>query len=151
MQVFRISNCKYIADTTGQGAYLVGGRWNSKGQRMLYTATNASLALLETLAHIPPQLPLLNYCLLQMYIPDNSIMLITENMLPLDWQVMPSSNQLKNIGDAFLQNNKYLAMQVPSSVMPLENNILLNPNHKLFSKIKIINQQKILIDKRLIK
>jgi RES domain-containing protein len=151
MQVFRISNCKYIADTTGQGAYLVGGRWNSKGQRMLYTATNASLALLETLAHIPPQMPLLNYCLLQMQIPETSITIITVSMLPKDWQVMPSTDTLKNMGDLFLQQNKYLALQVPSSVMPLENNILLNPNHKLFSKIKIINQQKIEIDKRLIK
>jgi RES domain-containing protein len=151
MQVFRISNCKYIADTTGQGAYLVGGRWNSKGQRMLYTATNASLALLETLAHIPPQMPLLNYCLLQMQIPETSITIITASMLPKDWQVMPSTDTLKNMGDLFLQQNKYLALQVPSSVMPLENNILLNPNHKLFSKIKIINQQKIEIDKRLIK
>jgi RES domain-containing protein len=151
MQVFRISNCKYIADTTGQGAYLVGGRWNSKGQRMLYTATNASLALLETLAHIPPQMPLLNYCLLQMQIPETSITIITVSMLPKDWQVMPSTDTLKNMGDLFLQQNKYLALQVPSSVMPLENNILLNPNHNLFSKIKIINQQKIEIDKRLIK
>jgi RES domain-containing protein len=151
MQVFRISNCKYIADTSGYGAYLVGGRWNSKGVRMLYTAQNQSLALLETLAHIPAFLPLQNYCLLALQIPESSLVVFDQKKLPPNWQQMPSTEELKIIGDAFINENKYLAMQVPSSVMPLENNYLINPNHKLFNKIKIINQQKISIDKRLIK
>ncbi|MEX2607338.1 MAG: RES family NAD+ phosphorylase, partial [Kiritimatiellia bacterium] len=36
----------------GEGARLYGGRWNSKGTRMVYTSAAPSLAILETLVHV---------------------------------------------------------------------------------------------------
>jgi RES domain-containing protein len=37
---------------SGEGARIVGGRWNSKGQRMVYTAEHLSLAILEVFVHL---------------------------------------------------------------------------------------------------
>ncbi|MDX6710688.1 MAG: hypothetical protein QOH96_1704, partial [Blastocatellia bacterium] len=36
----------------GEGARLYGGRWNSVGVRMVYTAGSLSLAVLEIFVHI---------------------------------------------------------------------------------------------------
>jgi RES domain-containing protein len=151
MIVHRISSCKYISDLSGHGAYLMGGRWNSKGMHMLYTSEQLSMAMLETLVHIPSHLVLPNFCLIKLQIPTKSLQMITAKQLPKNWQQLPSIDELKKIGDAFLNENKYLALKVPSSILPFENNILLNPNHKLFSKIKILSKHQIEIDKRLIK
>lgn len=36
---------------SGEGAYLFGGRWNPKGQRVVYCALDASTAILEVAVH----------------------------------------------------------------------------------------------------
>jgi RES domain-containing protein len=45
----------HVADRafTGEGARRYGGRWNSKGFAVVYTASSISLAILEVLVHIP--------------------------------------------------------------------------------------------------
>ena len=53
MKLFRISRDKYICDLSGEGARLLGGRWNPKGVPVIYTSTHESLAALETLVHSP--------------------------------------------------------------------------------------------------
>lgn len=39
-------------DRTGEGAKANGGRWNSKGLAMVYSASSVALACLETVVHI---------------------------------------------------------------------------------------------------
>ena len=36
---------------TGEGSYLVGGRWNSKGVRAVYTSVDPSTAIMEVAVH----------------------------------------------------------------------------------------------------
>ena len=56
-QAFRIVREAYAATAfTGEGAALMGGRWNSPGARVVYTSATASLAALETLVHLNPAL-----------------------------------------------------------------------------------------------
>ncbi len=149
MKVFRISKCKYIEDLSGYGAFVNGGRWNSEGVRMLYSSTSASLALLETLAHLPAYLATQKFCLLILDIPDKLIHVLTKEMLPLDWNSIPFSYSTQKKGNAFINEHKFLAIQVPSSIIETEHNILINPLHKDFSKIKVLSKEIINIDKRL--
>ena len=46
MQLYRLCRQRY-AELSGFGAKKTGGRWNRKGIAALYTAQNASLAVLE--------------------------------------------------------------------------------------------------------
>ena len=39
-------------DVTGAGAKITGGRWNRKGNAVLYTSTSIALACLETVVHM---------------------------------------------------------------------------------------------------
>lgn len=150
MKVYRISRCSYVNDLSGNGSALYGGRWHSKGTYILYTAASASLALLESVVHIS-NIQAIDFCMICLEFPDNSIERIDTKQLPHDWFKNPSPDILKNIGDTFISVHRFLALQIPSAIVPEENNYLLNPNHALFNKIKIVFERNIAIDERLIK
>ena len=149
MKLFRISKCNFINDLTGKGAALFGGRWNSKGIYILYTAATASLALLETIVHTST-FPKEGFCILEIEIPENKILEIKEKQLPSDWRMLPAPARLRKIGDSFVRNREYLALKIPSVILPGEFNYLLNPEHPDFKKIRVIKTNKISVDERLV-
>jgi RES domain-containing protein len=149
MVVYRISNCQYIEDLTGKGAALYGGRWNSKDTYMVYTAETASLALLETVVHIG-KIPEKGFCMLAMQLPPNSIETLAADKLPEGWSKNPAPDVLRKTGDDFIRAGRKLALKVPSVVMPEECNLLINPQHPDFKKIKVIKRRTIPIDERLL-
>ena len=150
MVVYRICDCRYIKDLSGKGAALYGGRWNNRDTYMVYTAQNRGLALLEAVVHmgiIPPN----GYCMVSIELPDNSINYYPPEHLPPDWHQCPAPDYLRLIGDNFIQSGKYLAMAVPSVLMMEEYNILLNPRHADFGKVKIKSERALQMDERLVK
>jgi RES domain-containing protein len=108
MEVYRISKCKFIHQLDGFGAFTNGGRWNSKGHAVIYTAGSRALALLEALAHIERP-PVANFCRMSLFIPDNSIIAYPIADLPDRWQSNPAPDMLKAIGDTFVAERGALA------------------------------------------
>ena len=52
-RAWRIIKSRFAAEAfSGEGARLYGGRWNSPGTAMVYTAGSVSLATLELLVHL---------------------------------------------------------------------------------------------------
>jgi len=149
MLVYRIASCVFINDLSGRGAALYGGRWNSRDVYVLYTAESAALSLLEAMVHMG-KMPRAGYCLLTLDIPDDNMLAYTEDDLPPGWDANPAPDHLKMIGDRFVASGKYLALKLPSVVMPVEHNILLNPAHKDFRKIKVSASKPVGIDNRLL-
>ena len=127
---------------------MYGGRWNSKGVYVVYTSSTPSLALLESVVHLPA-IPREKYCLATIKIPEDKILEIKEKDLPPDWAAYPAPVILKAIGDQFILENKFLAMKVPSALIAPESNILLNPKHPDFTKVKLISSEEMKIDRRL--
>jgi RES domain-containing protein len=150
MKVYRIASCNYIQDLSGYGAFLNGGRWNSEGVYALYTASTASLAMLEILAHFQ-KMPKVGFCLMCLDIPDDSMLDIDVQRLPLDWNLYPAPQVLQGIGDKYLRDGKYLAIRLPSALLPEDKVILLNPKHPQFQFVKVDYSRAIEIDKRLYK
>jgi len=150
MTVYRISKCKFIGNLTGTGAATYGGRWNSKGTQVVYTAATPSLALLESVVHIS-NIPVDDYCMASIGIPEDKIEEIKLADLPGNWFVNPASDNLKTIGDKFVNDNIFLALKLPSAIMMEDFNFLLNPNHRDFIKVKMISIRTIPIDERLLK
>ncbi len=128
MYLYRIvKTINRINDLSGTGAYRTGGRWNNKGTYMLYTSINSSLALLESLVHfdiidIPPQL-----YILQLEVDDNaSLFILPENEYPQNWKQQELIEN-KDMGDNWMNDNKFLAIKVKSAINTFEHNYLLNP------------------------
>jgi RES domain-containing protein len=150
MNVYRISKCEYISDLQGTGAARYPGRWHSKGTHILYTAATPSLALLESVVHIS-NIVIASYCMTCLSVPEDKIKTITVNELPDNWHENPPPDMLKHVGDSFIKENTFLALRIPSAIMPEENNILLNPGHADFKKVSVVYTRNIPIDERFLK
>lgn len=150
MVLYRIVNCNYAGDLNGTGARLYGGRWNSEGKPAIYLASSRSLAVLEVLVHLPPLMVPDNYCLVEIEVPDNSITQISLDRLPDNWKDISPPIALKQTGDEFLKKQEYLLMKVPSSIVPMEYNYLLNPQHQAMKKVKILKKEPFDFDNRLV-
>jgi RES domain-containing protein len=139
MEVFRLARESRCRDLSGYGAFLFGGRWNLPG-----------LALLETLVHLPVEdLPDDMY-LMTLEVPnDITREILTLGDLPADWQRLSMPQPTATIGHAWLQAGRSLALQVPSVVVPQERNLLLNPAHPEFSRVRLLDAQPFHFDERL--
>ena len=151
MIVYRICQSSYKDDLSGYGAYLYGGRWNLKGFAALYTAEHISLAVLELVVNFNrSSSPLMQpYHLLSIEIPDKSVEFIEPESLKRNW--IDAEADTQQLGTNFLQQQKHLALKVPSAVVPEEFNFMINPAHELFSKVKIIKSVKYGFDGRLLR
>ena len=150
MILYRIAKCTYADDLTGTGARLFGGRWNSEGKPALYLASSRALAVLEVLVHLPPLMIPDNYCLVELYVPGNSIDELKSEDLPADWKDISPPMELKQIGDAFLKKQRHLLLQLPSAIVPAEYNYMLNPLHPDIKDVKILGRQPFNFDERLV-
>lgn len=150
MIVFRLSKLKYSRDLSGKGAEKSGGRWNSKGTAMVYTGISRALCTAEIAVHTPLGNVPSDYTLTSIELPDAiRITSLEADKLPGDWRSFPHPNSTQLLGDAFIAENKFLAMQVPSVVVQGEYTILINPAHKDFNKVRIISTEAFVFDERL--
>ena len=149
MIVFRLSKEQFAQDLSGKGVELVGGRWNSRGNAMLYTSQSIALCVTEIAVHVPLGILPKDYQLIHIEIPENDFLEIKR--LPKDWQSFPHSNSTQMIGDKFLKEHKHLVFKVPSAAVQGEFNFLINPRHKNFNQIKIVKIENFNFDERLFK
>ncbi|MDB5016318.1 MAG: hypothetical protein JWQ84_1150 [Mucilaginibacter sp.] len=150
MVLYRIVSCDYAGDLTGTGARLYGGRWNSEGKPAIYLASSRSLAVLEVLVHLPPLMIPNNYCLVEIQVPDDSFTTISIDDLPANWRDISPPLALKQQGDNFLKKQERLLMKLPSSIVPMEYNYLLNPLHPDIRKVEILGKNPFNFDGRLV-
>ena len=138
MIVYRLSKSKYSSDLSGRGAELSGGRWNSKGVAMIYTGESRALCTTEIAVHTPLGNIPTDYEIVSIEIPDDaSIGAIDMTMLPEHWRTFPHPYFTREIGDKFISDHVFLAIKVPSAVVPGDFNFLLNPYHKAISTVRI--------------
>jgi RES domain-containing protein len=151
MLVWRICKKKRVPEALGGiGAEQHGGRWNHKGDRMVYTSTSLSLATLELFVHLQPsELPNDLYSV-TVTIPDSaSSEKLTIGALPKNWRDYPAPASLQDIGSMWLRDRRSLVLLVPSAVNPEENNVLLNPLHGEAAAISDVRSQPFHFDPRM--
>lgn len=152
MEVFRLSRRKFASPLTGKGAALKGARWNSPGVELIYTASNRSLAMAEVAVHLTLATLPSDYVMTTIFLPtDISLTRVNETHLPLDWNTFPYPTSNCAIGDDFVSDNTYCAMEIPSAVTKGDFNILINPHHVDFRRIKIVDIQAFPFDDRIFK
>jgi RES domain-containing protein len=122
---------------TGEGARRYGGRWNSPGTAIIYTAESQSLAVLEILVHLDSPELLKKYALFQGAIDESYILDIDAAALPRNWRAEPAPSRVQKIGDDWVAKSTSAVLRVPSALVPGESNFLLNPGHIDFRKLQI--------------
>ena len=149
MILHRLTAGKYAHDISGEGSRIYGGRFNPIGLATLYTSENISLCILEILVRASKTTSPDNYTLISIEITDNGISKIQLKKLKKGWQ--HDLDYTQGIGEDFLKENQSFCLEVPSAIVPQENNFLLNPLHPDFKKVKILSTELLELDKRLFK
>jgi RES domain-containing protein len=103
---------------------------------VVYTSESLALAALETLAHADRRRFERDYVAFRLHIPDEEVMRLDE-ALPQSWPARPVSTAARQLGDAWLREGSTAALCIPSVLVPLERNYLLNPMHPGFTSITV--------------
>lgn len=139
-------------DLTGAGAEKTGGRWNSAGHAVVYSSSSIALAILETIVHFSQRDLPLNRYLVQIKIPEEvwlARQVITMKTAPPGWDALPTGKASTQYGDEWLINKTSAILEVPSIVVPEDQNILISPEHSDASGITATTIRKWLYDDRL--
>lgn len=150
MVVYRLANHKYKdATLTGIGAEKVGGRWNEIGTRAVYCSENIALALLEYYVH-SDNIALLPKDILVAKIEFPDEWMVNEiDDLPELWNQYPYTPSTARMFTDLAKSRDFFALKVPSAIVPLEYNIILNPLFRAFGQVEVVEFISLPIDKRL--
>jgi RES domain-containing protein len=153
IRAFRLCKTRHMAAAfTGEGARLNGGRWNSPGKAVVYTASSLSLATLEVLVHLEdPEVFGKLFSWVSLEIPPDLVETQKPASLPFGWNDDESSRISRAIGETWLGSMRSAVLAVPSVVTPGEWNYLLNPAHPDFPQILIDTPQPFRPDPRLLR
>ena len=134
----------------GEGARRVGGRWNSPGTRMVYTAESLSLAQLELLVHFERRSALGRYRLVVAEFPAELTRPLEELYpLPEFWDARPPTRSSQLVGDRWIREGRSAVVSVPTVVTPGERNLLFNPEHPDFRHVQLRPPVEFRFDERL--
>ncbi len=138
---------------SGKGAETSGGRWNRKGMPVVYTASSVALAALETIVHTDTGGWPLNRYAMEISIPDAvwDAAEVPERLgtLPEVWDSQPAPKETLDFGDAWIASRRSALLIVPSVVVPLEANILINPRHPDAGQVRVIKTTRFVYDGRI--
>lgn len=151
IRAWRIVKTRYSADAfSGEGARLYGGRWNSVGIPMVYTAGSESLATLELLVHLDNTSVLPSFSICPVDFDDSLVELVDPAMLSHDWRQSPPPISLQAVGYDWISRGSTVVLRVPSAVIESEHNYLINPAHVDYKKLLIGSMEVFMLDPRLI-
>lgn len=150
-RVWRIDQGRYAETAfSGIGAQRDGGRFNSAGTAVVYTADSCALALFEVRVHVPTFRGMRGRVVTEAEIDDDLIETLHIDDLPADWQVRPAPRSTQVLGDTWVVSGRSAVLRVPSVVVPGHVNHVLNPAHPDFARIRIGVPQPLSVDPRLI-
>ena len=145
MLLYRVCNSAF-AGLDGEGARLYGGRWNSAGIAVVYTATSLALAVLETRVHLRKR-PI-GYVRLTIEIPDSVFepVVILPGALDSEWRSKTAIT--RGIGDAHFSRTPLVPLKAPSVVVETEWNVLFSREYAA-AQAAIVEEAPLMMDPRL--
>ncbi|MCX6026475.1 MAG: RES domain-containing protein [Chloroflexi bacterium] len=150
LRSWRLVKRKHSDDAfSGEGARQYGGRWNSRGVPVVYTAEHASLAVLEVFVHLGATKLLPEYVLIPVEFDEVLVEVVDDGTLPKHWRAYPAPVSLRTIGDQWVVEGRSAVLSVPSAVVSSERLYLLNPQHQDSARIAIGEAQVFAPDPRL--
>jgi RES domain-containing protein len=150
MRLWRICRQVHAAGAfSGEGARLFCGRWNTQGMRVVYTSPSLALAAVETFVHLEPNLRPDDLVAIEAELPaDIAAERLDLKSLPRNWYELRDES-LRAFGDSWILARETIALRVPSAAIRGEWNVLLNPEHPDFHKLKIEKPKRFEFDLRM--
>ena len=149
---YRLVRERRAADAfSGEGARRFGGRWNPKNSPAVYGSEHLSLAVLEFRVNQGGYDPEDLYVYFRFEF-DPALIEFVE-LPPEEWLARfkgdGSITAAQAFGKEWLLQSRSAVLSVPSSVIRIERNLVLNPQHADFAKIGVKPAAKLDFDSRL--
>jgi RES domain-containing protein len=146
VRFYRIADSRHSPES-GEGARLHGGRWNSPGRAVIYACETQTGAMLEKLVHTNGRMPKHQVCVV-FEAPDT---LSVASLEPADLPGWDAADMIasRRAGDAWLEKAPTAVLRVPSVVFETEHNVLINPSHADFRRIRLVGTVPVRWDERL--
>jgi RES domain-containing protein len=80
---------------------------------------------------------------------DITIETIETESLPANWRRKPYPRDLQSIGERWLLEESSVCLRVPSTVIPEEFNLLINPLHRDFNALRFFEAVEFTFDPRM--
>lgn len=150
MRAWRVAKASRASDLSGQGAAIQGGRWNDKDVPVVYLGLSPAICCLETFVHASGR-PLFPMKITVFELPDDDGLYLrpAPQDLPQGWNSLPADRPSMDFGSRWLKAGEQLGLIVPSAVLPLEWNILLNPRHPAIARVRVEDSFDFLYDERM--
>lgn len=149
---WRIVQARHVQSAfTGEGARLFPGRWNPRGTPMIYTAGSLSLAAMEMLVHLDAPEVLKLYMNIPVTFDTALCTRLSPAEMPSNWADNPPPLATQLMGADWVRRAASAVLAVPSAIVHIETNYLLNPAHPDFSRIQIGGAAEFEFDPRLLK
>ncbi len=131
---------------SGEGSKENPGRWNERGQGVIYTSEHYSTALLEILVRTGEMPPHQHF--VEIEIPAGTTYeVVTKDILP-GW-CDENCAASKAFGSRWFSERRSAILIVPSVVARMERNVLINPDHGDAKEIRPGLEQPVWWDRRL--
>ena len=135
---------------SGEGAYRAGGRWNTRGTRLVYCAIDPATAILEVAVHKGfSVLDTVPHVLTEMRVLDGDEVHVVapEDVPNPNWlnPGLPSAGQ-QAFGDELVEN--YAFVLIPSAVSQYSWNLIFDPA-KVKGLYEMVRQERFALDTRL--
>jgi RES domain-containing protein len=153
MKLWRICKEKYTATAlSGQGGLYAPGRWHQRGTFIVYCARSLSLATLESFVHFDPSEAPDSLVAVPVEVPkDVFVERWKAKDLPTGWQGYPHLNETRERGTAWVKGATAAIVRVPSAVVPIQSNFLLNPAHPDMKRVQAGRPRPFAFDPRMFK
>jgi RES domain-containing protein len=151
MRVWRIILKLHLSQAfDGEGARQFGGRWNRLGTRVVYASATLSLAALEFFVNLDRDTEPDQLVAISADTPDDMrIEYIEVSDLPKNWRSYPVTEELQDLGTAWVASASTAMLVVPSAVIPEERNYLLSPAHPDFKRFRLNKPEAFHFDPRM--
>lgn len=116
---------------------------------MVYASEHQSLAALEIRVHIDRTRMRILYKCFAFQFDEELMETFSISALPKDWMQEPPPPSLQALGDKWVKSSSSVILAVPSVVIQGELNLLINPKHPDFAKLKIGKSTDFAFDQRL--
>jgi RES domain-containing protein len=148
MRLIRIADQRHPI-WEGTGAALFGGRWSSPGRAVIYASLSYSCAMLELLVHSNIGRVPLTHQMITVNVP-KTVKVEKKELaeLPLGWN-SSSHSIARAIGDQWLKEKRSAILLVPSVVVNMEWNAVVNPLHPDFTRLIVSDPVPVVWGKRL--
>ncbi len=105
--------------------------------------------MIEYFVHVDSQEPPADLVLAAALIPEDLTRIsLHPDQLPAGWRRTPAPSNLAALGDSFVREARAALLAVPSALAPDEWNLLLNPLHPEFAKVRILPVKAFRYDQR---